>query len=614
MLHRIKYLFSFLLFPLAIIYPQTIRNIEVIRIDHFVDGSFPVAEPVGLGKPPRSDGRSILISKNEVINWSGIFPGQKIYDGIIDSVKSRLALQFADIGYFHSDFDGTRIIDLPDSQFVDLLVSVRENEPTYINNIIFTNASAADSVNVIPKFNFLKGQIFTSRGIEGSISSALTYFENNGSPFSKIIISSINFFTDPSDKKYKADVTFRIDKGRKSSIDKIKLEGNTKTKDYVVLRELRLNKDEKYSQKLIDELPSRLNKLGFFEPVKVPDYYINSQDEGVLIVHLQEKQTNNFDGIIGYIPGSGTNTGGYFTGLVNISLRNLFGTGRAAAIRWQKLDQSSQELELKYLEPWVLGLPFNISGGLFQRKQDSTYVQRRLNIALQYLANEDISASLTLSTESVIPSDADTLFLTVYNSNSFSTGINFKLDTRDDPYSPTRGILFINSYSFSRKTINGPKKFFTPGLKTNVDLQRIEMEFKIFYQPFQRQVVALGLNGKELRGSFFELSDLFRLGGTNTLRGYRENQFLGSRVLWSNLEYRFLLTQRSFAFLFFDTGYFLRKEEPDYNIQKSEGFRIGYGLGINLETSLGVIGVSFALAKGDTFSEGKIHFGIVNEF
>ena len=376
---------------------------------------------------------------------------------------------------------------------------------------------------------------------------------------------------------------------------------------------MRLSPGEKFSEKLIKEIPYRLNRLGFFEPVSVPDYYINAQNEGVLIVKVKDKQTNNFDGIIGYVPGD-INSSDYVTGLINVSLRNIFGTGRAAAIRWQKLDRSSQELELKYLEPWVLGLPFNINAGLYQKKQDTTYIQRNLDFSLEFLANETISAALTLSTESVIPSDTDTLSLTVYNSNSITTGLNLKLDTRNDPYSPTQGILFIDSYSFSRKTINGPKKFIKPGLATQVDLQRFELEFRIFYQPFQRQVIALGLNGKELRGSFLEVSDLYRLGGANTLRGYMEGQFLGSRIFWSNLEYRFLLSQRSFAFLFLDTGYFMRPEDQSRNIPKTEGFRIGYGLGINLETGLGVIGVSYALGKGDTFSNGKIHFGIVNEF
>jgi outer membrane protein insertion porin family len=117
-----------------------------------------------------------------------------------------------------------------------------------------------------------------------------------------------------------------------------------------------------------------------------------------------------------------------------------------------------------------------------------------------------------------------------------------------------------------------------------------------------------------LKGSFFENSDLFRLGGTNSLRGYREDQFLGARILWTNLEYRLLLTRRTFAFLFFDTGYYLREADVERNILKSEDFLYGYGLGLNIETGLGVLGVSFALGEGDSFSDGKIHFGLVNEF
>jgi outer membrane protein insertion porin family len=117
-----------------------------------------------------------------------------------------------------------------------------------------------------------------------------------------------------------------------------------------------------------------------------------------------------------------------------------------------------------------------------------------------------------------------------------------------------------------------------------------------------------------MRGTSFEQSDLFRLGGTNSLRGYRENQFLGSRVLWSNLEYRLLLTRRTFAFVFYDTGYYQRMEEPEKLIEKQEAFNMGYGLGLNVETGIGVLAVSFALAKGDSFSEGKIHFGLINEF
>ena len=587
MFHLVKYLLVIIFSPFLFINSQIIKNIEI-------------------------NGNS-TVSKNEIISWIKISQGQKVFPGIIDSVKSRLALNYANYGYFHSVFNGTNVISLPDSQGVDLSISIKENEPTYLRKIRFINANKSDSTEIIPIFSYMEGRVFEETSLVENISSALTYYENNGSPFSKIIISSLKFSDDTTEDKYYVDLTLIIDKGKKSTIDKIEIDGNTKTKDNVIIREMRLSPGEEFSQKIIKEIPSRLNRLGFFEPVAVPDYYIDAQNEGVLVVRVKDKQTNNFDGIIGYVPGN-NKVSGYLTGLVNISLGNIFGTGRAAAIRWQKLDQSSQVLELKYLEPWILGLPVNINAGLLQRKQDSTYIQRDLNIGLEYLANENLSAAVTLSTESVIPSDADTLSLTVYNSSSITTGLDLKYDTRDDPYSPTRGILFINSYSFSRKTINGPEKFINSNTKTKIDLQRIEVEFKTYYKLFQRQIIALALNGKELLGSFLEVSDLYRLGGANTLRGYAQDQFLGSRIFWSNLEYRFLLTQRSFGFLFMDTGYFFRPEDLVHNIPKTEGFRIGYGLGINLETNLGVISVSFALGQGDTFSNGKINFGIVNQF
>ncbi|HKI78212.1 MAG TPA: BamA/TamA family outer membrane protein [Ignavibacteriaceae bacterium] len=588
MLHRVKYLFLSLLILSPFVYSQTINNIEI------------------------SGNR--IFSRGQVLNWSGVNIGEEIYPGIIDSIKSREAVKFSEYGYFHSSFEGTEIIESEDTGKVDLIINIAEGGPTYLKNIFFNNASHIDSLNILPSYDFLTNNIFNRFELEASISSSITYYENNGFPFSRISISSINFYSDSSQEDYYADIYLDLDHGKPSVIDEIEITGNTKTKRDVILRELRVTPGEEYSQNLVEEIPYRLNRLGFFQPVQTPEFYINSRNKGVLSIKVKERQTNNFDGILGYIPGNTQNESGYFTGLANVSLRNLFGTGRAAAIRWQKLNRSSQELELKYLEPWLFGFPINITAGLFQRKQDTTYVQRNINLSLQYLATEDISASFTFSTESIIPSDTDTLSFTVYNSSTISTGLNFKYDTRDDPYSSTKGLLFISAYSFSRKKINGPQKFISPGLATDIDLQRIELEFKIYYLLFQRQVIVLGLNGKELRGSNFDLSDLYRLGGTNSLRGYREDQFLGSRILWSNLEYRFLLSQRSFGFLFFDTGYYFRKAEPQNNIYKAEDFKIGYGLGINLETSLGVIGVSFGFGKGDSFSDGKIHFGIVNEF
>ncbi len=550
-------------------------------------------------------------SNSDYRGWARVSNGIQFFPGVTDSIKSRIAKQLGMMGYLNFKFEDEELTYSTDSQKVDITINISEGDPTYVRKINISGEDSLDS-RIINMFNFQQGHIFNKYDLEKSISETLTYLENNGYPFAKVEIASIDFEKDGDENV--ADIYLDIKKERRSTIDKIEITGNTSTKDYVITRELRIDSGAVYSQEEIADLPNRLNRLRFFEPVDVPQFYFNSKDQGVLVINVKEKQTNNFDGIIGYIPPANDNEKGYLTGLVNISLRNLFGTGRAAAIRWQQFDRNSQELELKYLEPWLFGYPFNVNLDLYQRQQDTTYIQRKFDGSLEYLATESISASVSVGTDQIIPTIHEVPFFTVYNSSSITTGANLKIDTRDDPYSPTSGLLFINSYSYSRKKINGPLQFLTPGLETRINLQRFMIDFEGFYELFLRQVVSFGIHGRELRGSFFENSDLFRLGGTNSLRGYREDQFLGSRVLWTNLEYRLLLTRRTFAFLFFDTGYYLREADAERNILKSEDFLYGYGLGLNIETSLGVLGVSFALGKGDSFSDGKIHFGIVNEF
>lgn len=551
---------------------------------------------------------------SEYLKWSELSINQPIYNGILDSVKSKIARNILKQGYYFIEFSNAELIVSEDSTRFEIVLDINEGDPVIINNVFIDGIDTTTDISVFRQFDYLKRQIFIKQELESNIEQLLTGFENSGFPFAKIQIISVNVFRDSINDENLADIYLKILSGTENKIDRVEIRGNTSTKDYVIIRELRLESGESYVQNRIEEFPNRLNRLRFFEPVPIPQYFINSKNEGVLLVEVTEKNTNNFDGIIGYIPPGKNESSGYITGLVNISLRNLFGTGRAASIRWNKYNRDSQELDLKYLEPWFLSFPLNINLGLYQRVQDTTYVQRKFEGSLEYLATEDISASVLIASESVVPTVRAIPVFTVYNSSYITTGANLKIDTRDDPYSPTEGLLFINSYSFSRKTINGPSEYITSNLNTSVDLQRFSSSFYFFYELFSRQIVAIGVNAREMRGSTFENSDLYKLGGTNSLRGYREEQFLGSRIFWSNLEYRALLTRRSYGFIFFDTGYYFRPEEIDKNIPKSEEFLYGFGLGLNLETALGVLRVSYALGEGDTFSDGKIHFGVLNEF
>lgn len=578
--------FLFFLFFSAQYFPQSISKIVINGNDIFPDQNY--------------------------INWIKIEPGSKWFSGIEDTIRYRIGIALRSEGYYNFEFVKVELENI-DSIRKNISIDIRENSPTLLNQIYFSS-SGTDSTLIEKTFSDLKGREFRNATIESRINNILSEYENTGSPFAKVIIESVYFFSDSTSETHYADLYLRIDPGRRSIIDRIEIEGNSKTKENVIKRTIVIGAGDFYNQKKIDEIQIRLIRLRFFDSVESPEYYFNTRGEGILKITVKEKETNNFDGIIGYIPSSPQNESGYITGFININLRNLFGTGRSAAIKWQQESRHSQEFELRYLEPWLFDFPINIEAGLFQRKQNSTYVQRSAEGKFEYIASDEVSASLLFSTQSTIPTERVNKVFTVFKSTSYTTGLNLRIDTRNDFYAPTKGIILNNSYKYTSKQIDGPKEYITPLTKTSISFQRLEIDFSYFLEIFNDQITALSVHARELKGDDVEISDLYLLGGTNTLRGYREKQFAGNRIFWSNLEYRYLISNRSYAFLFFDTGYFLRDKDASRNIGRISDFKFGYGLGFNLETGLGILGVSFALGKGDTFRDGKIHFGIVNEF
>jgi len=556
---------------------------------------------------------NVDFSTSDYISW--IRPQNlKQDDSTPDSIRSRIAHGLTINGYYNFNFKKVTFDITADSQFVNYLISINEKEPTFINDIIVSNLDSLELIMANEKFESMKGSPFIIDELETSFSDLLDHFENDGFPFTSISVESTFFYCDSTNGENLVDLYINFSKSQVSTIDTIIISGNTKTKDYVIKRNLRLRKEEPYSQDKIDNIPIKLNRLHFFEPVETPRYYFNSKNKGVLHVSVKEKGTNSFDGIIGYIPPANENETGYLTGLANINLRNLFGTGRALAFKWNKINRYSQELELAYLEPWILGLPINIDLLLFQRQQDSSYVQRLLNGNFEFLATESMSAALIFSQDYTIPTESDSRGFTVYNSTIFTSGVNLKIDTRDDLFVPTGGLFFLNSYKYRSKNINGPEEYISDTMNTSPNQYSIELDFMIHYKLWSRHIPTVGLHLREIRGDNVEISDMYRFGGATTLRGYREDQFTGNRLLWTNLEYRYLLGRRSYAFLFTDVGYYLQDELPTLGLVQATAVKVGYGLGITFETALGLLGVSYALGEGDTFNKGKIHFGLIGEF
>jgi len=544
------------------------------------------------------------------LDFSGI---AAITDSLLAARKDAIQAALSDLGYMNASVTFTTGKSPGDSLNTMLQVDVNEGEQVIIDSVFIDHQDTIISAVADELLTDLAGAGYNSELLKLAISSFIEEYENKGFPFCTVTIANI---IPAYNDSVITGVNLRlvITAGRGARIDKIEISGNESTRENVILREATVKAGDYYTPALAEKIVTRLNRLRFFDPVSIPEFYFTKDYEGVLKISLKEVQTNNIDGVIGYIPAQGNEESGYVTGLINISMRNLFGTGRGVLLKWQQPDRNSQDLELRYYEPKPFGFPVDLRGELLQRKQDTTYVQRSTGAAVDFLISDNITFGLSLSSEVVIPSLRTVPVFTVYNSDNLSTGVNFRLDTRDNPVNTRGGIYFLNSFSLVRKKISGPQEYIIPGQATEYNLRKITFDLMLFYEVFNRSVLFFGGHGREIQGDLIESSDLYRLGGNSTLRGFRENQFLGERVIWGNTEYRYLLTTRSYAFLFYDIGYVSKTDRTPGGDTLTETLKSGYGIGMTFETGLGILAVSYAIGQGSGLNEGKIHFGIINEF
>ena len=338
----------------------------------------------------------------------------------------------------------------------------------------------------------------------------------------------------------------------------------------------------------------------------MPEFFVTPEGKGGVIIRVQEGQQNRFDGILGYVPAGPGGEPGYVTGLIDLQFRSLFGTGRRLTTHWARENETTQDLAVRYREPWVASQPVNAEIGFGQRKQDSTYLRRNYDGSAELMLNDELTIGLVLGHITVYPSERPQN--PVAASSNTTIGGTIRFDSRNDPLTAESGVLYSTTIELGRKSVTSG-----PATRTS-QTRRLTFDLEYYLSFVRRQVLAMFFHGRDFESPSLDRSDLFRLGGTSTLRGYRESQFLGSSMAWINAEYRFLLGGRSYAYGFFDVGYASLPDRPESGLVKSEWTRTGYGVGTRLDTRVGLIGVSLGFGEGDTFRTAKLHIRLINEF
>jgi len=485
---------------------------------------------------------------------------------------------------------------------------------------IYILRNYSNNLNFVPKNTpFKLEKPFTWKNFNEFHQKILNYYGNLGFPLVKIV-PKIQY--DLSKDTVYVNIYEQIDLKNSYTIDSILLPKFIKENSKFVYKIIDLSPGDLFHQEKIERITKNLKRSEYYQQIKPPKLQF-SDSTCKIILDFQKLRNNRFDLLIGLLPPQNSNQKLQFTAMSDFSIISMFRQGEIFRMKYDKLQNLSQKLNVQYLHPYLFQLPakFQLQFDLF--KQDTSFLNRSLIVGGSYLINleSEILFSYQQKSSNLIsigryqniewppPSQLDS------RSNSYSIG--YQLKQLDNPWNPTKGIFlnFTGSSGIRRiLKVRGLEKLDYERIGKIQPKQEIELKFFQYTPITKRTVLVTGLQGYYLNQKNYFENDLKPMGGFKLLRGFNENEFWAAHFAMATLEYRLILEELSYLGAFVDICYLNQKKFLENQIYKP----IGTGIALNFHTNLGIMSVSYAIGKYENLNfqptRGRVHIGILNNF
>ena len=426
----------------------------------------------------------------------------------------------------------------------------------------------------------------------------------------------------------KVDVTYQIEEGDLYFVEKVVVRGNTKTKDLVIRRELRIRPGERFDGEKIEKSKQRLENLDYFEEITYDTEPGTEPNRKDLIFRVKEKRTGELSF------GGGISSIDRFVGFAEISQRNFdllnwprfTGGGQSLSLR-ARIGSITQDFNLSFVEPYIFNKPISLATDLFNTHHDNKNVdfeetRRGVNITFSRLFRDVFRLGTGYTLERVeldkISSDAP---LTIRRLD----GVNWlsrwrflsSYDSRDNIFNPTKGMLITFNADLVGSFLGGDQDFYV--------LQTSATKYWSFFKKHLLEYkIRLGSSQEFGDSPEVPIFDRFFAGGLGSVRGfdYRRvgpieagNAIGGQTIALTNLEYTFpIMKLDAFRFAaFIDAGHV---NKNSYNIDFGK-FSVSMGPGLKIKTPIGpvVFYYGFPIANRDTKNRnGRFEFSLSRGF
>ena len=429
------------------------------------------------------------------------------------------------------------------------------------------------------------------------------------------------------------DVQFRIINGPNVRVERIEIEGNLRTRDYVIRREMRLAEGDQFSRNRLQRSIQRIRGLGYFSDAAISTRPGSSPDQAIVTVTVQETSTGklNFAG-----GASTTGTGGGSFSL-SYNENNFLGRGQKISAA-ANFGSGTRNYNLSIQEPWILGREISGGGNIFSSRTNANasaaYQLDETGFSLNsgYKLSEKWTQNWTYTRKTSDVSNATStspIILDQLGRTSRSViGTRLGYNDLDSFFTPSSGLVFNGSLELAGGAFGG-----------DVDWQLAKVDASYFFPVSETLVLKLkgsaGYMGAS-NGQPVPLVDRF-VQGKNLVRGFAAagigprtsttgdsvgaTQFYGSSAEL-RLPFPGLKDSGVYGRVFVDvgtafdhgSGYDLDFGGGVTPIQDSSSFRAAYGLGLTWLSPIGPIRLDWATPTSkqtfDRTQEFSFNFGL----
>jgi len=502
---------------------------------------------------------------------------------------------------------------------LQIVIAIDEGPQYHVGKLTFVGYKVTTEQKLRAVVKMKEGSVYSAKAIKDDAKALADAYGSGG----YVDLTIVPETSQAHDRLI--DITYKIDEGQRSYVERISISGNTRTKDKVIRREVLIAPGDIFNTVRVETSKKRLENLGYFS--KVDTFPVDTEVEGrkYLDIQVEEKRTGSLNF------GAGFSTVDSLIGFIELTQGNfditnwpsLTGGGQKFRIRLQG-GTERKDVELALTEPWFMDRPISVGLTTYYHEANylsSIYDQRNYGFSLDVRKGirPFLYGSLSYRLESI---DTFNVSLTASPELVAETGpstksvfsANLTWDRRDNPFLTRSGERI--TYTWWVAGPGGTEQIYGFDVEAS-KYWRLPWDTILLINAEVAGVDAWGDQTKLVK-----IYDRLFLGGSNNLRGFdfrdvgpkdHNGEPLGGQSMArATIEWTFPIVEKARGALFYDTG-FVNTNPWDYNFNNVAS---DIGFGLRLDLPIGPLRVDYGipLQQAGNHGSGKFNFNVGYQF